>query len=73
MKSKEPIKHLNYISLTDELCKLGPDKEYLCRVKPDNTNELIQVDYGHLSKEGSLFVVNGIIKDHLLKLYDQAQ
>ena len=73
MKGKEPIKHLNYISLTDKLCKLGPDKEYLCRVKPDNTNELIQVDYGHLSKEGSLFIVNDIIKDHLLKLYDQAQ
>ena len=32
-------------------------------MKPNDTDDLIQVDYGHLSKEGSLFVVNNIIAD----------
>ena len=69
MKSRNFPKKLHYISLIDELCKLSSDKtHYECRVRPDNTNNLIQVDYGHLSKDGSIFVVNQFIKDFLLSL-----
>lgn len=35
--------------------------EYSCLVKVGDTGELIAVDYGHLSEEGSLFVVSTIL------------
>lgn len=70
MKKKQFTNHFHYISLIDQLCKYNAQsKEYFCRVRPSGINELMQVDYGHLSKEGSLFVVNNIISDKILHLY----
>ncbi|MDY6450725.1 acyltransferase family protein [Acinetobacter faecalis] len=68
MKKSKFMEHVHYISLIDHLCKFNNQK-YYCRVKPNDTNDLIQVDYGHLSKEGSLFVVNNIIADKISHLY----
>ena len=70
MKKKQFVNHFHYISLIDHLCKHNAQsKEYSCRVRLSNTNELMQIDYGHLSKEGSLFIVNNIIADKILYLY----
>ena len=68
MKKSKFMEHIHYISLIDHLCKFNNQK-YYCRVKPNDTNDLIQVDYGHLSKEGSLFVVNNIIANKISHLY----
>lgn len=58
-----------YISLINKLCKTNNlDNDYSCRVRT-NTDDLIQVDYGHLSKSGSLFVVDKILAEPLLQSY----
>lgn len=69
MKKRILPKNLTYVSVINGLCEKLPNQEYTCRVKPENSDNLIQVDYGHLSKEGSLFVVNNIISDELLNIY----
>lgn len=69
MKKKVFPKNVIYISVIDGLCIKLSNQKYSCRVKPENSDNLIQVDYGHLSKEGSLFVVNLIIRDELLNIY----
>lgn len=56
-----------YISLISKLCKKNESGDYYCRVRTNN-NDLLQVDYGHLSKSGSLFVVNEILADSILRL-----
>jgi len=56
-----------YISLISKLCKKDESGDYYCRVRTNN-NDLLQVDYGHLSKSGSLFVVNEILADSILRL-----
>lgn len=67
---KHPI-GFEYISLIDELCKKNiADNKYYCRVRIEG--KLLQVDYGHLSEAGSLFVVNRIISNRLLALYNDA-
>lgn len=59
---------IQYISLVDSLC-YEEHKGTFCRVKVGDTNDsLIQVDYGHLSEEGSIFVANTILKEPLFKL-----
>lgn len=57
-----------YISLISKLCKKDESGDYYCRVRTNN-NDLLQVDYGHLSKSGSLFVVNEILADSILNTY----
>lgn len=52
-----------YISLIDHLCKLI-DGDLVCRVK-DGDGHLLQVDYGHLSSEGSTFIVNNYLKEYI--------
>ena len=69
MKKRVLPKNLTYVSVVNGLCEKLPNQKYTCRVKPENSNNLIQVDYGHLSKEGSLFVVNNIISYVLLHIY----
>lgn len=67
---KHPI-GFEYISLIDELCKKNiADNKYYCRVRTEG--KLFQVDYGHLSEAGSLFVINRIISNRLLVLYNDA-
>ncbi|TYK64772.1 acyltransferase family protein [Colwellia echini] len=66
MKNRFADAKLEYISLIDELCRLNTGK-YYCRVKV-NSGKLFQVDYGHLSDEGSLFVVNEILADKVIGL-----
>ena len=59
-----------YISLINKLCKKDEINNYYCRVRT-NDNNLLQVDYGHLSQSGSLFVVNEILADSILELYNK--
>lgn len=61
-----PLSGMKYISLIDQLC-LVRDGKYFCKVKLES-GELLQVDYGHLSDEGSIFVVNEILADEVKKL-----
>ncbi len=48
---------IKYISVTDQLCN-----EKGCLVKVDNQNTPLVWDYGHLSLEGSIYVVENFIK-----------
>jgi peptidoglycan/LPS O-acetylase OafA/YrhL len=58
-----------YLSLINNLCKKNDiNEKYYCRAK-SNEDDLLQVDYGHLSKSGSIFVVRNIISEPLLELY----
>ncbi|MGB6971745.1 MAG: SGNH hydrolase domain-containing protein, partial [Desulfobulbales bacterium] len=54
---------VHYISIMDELCK---DDE--CLFKVNNQGELLVYDYGHLTIEGSLYVVKNIIYPQLKKI-----
>lgn len=72
MKKINYSTNIKYISLIDNLCKKNNlDNNYKCRVRANSKEDLLQVDYGHLSKSGSIFVVNTIIAKELLKLYKQ--
>jgi len=57
---KYDYSEIEYISLTDKLC----DGNY-CLAKVDNDNTPLVWDYGHLSLEGSEFVVSNIVKDRI--------
>lgn len=59
-----------YISLIGKLCKKDKLENYYCRVRT-NTDDLLQVDYGHLSPSGSLFVANEILTKPILNLYNR--
>ena len=66
-KAKQIIFNLNdrrvkYISLIDQMCDLRSSK-YYCETKVGD--DLLQVDYGHLSKKGSIYVVNNYIKPYI--------
>lgn len=64
--------HIQYISLIKDLCQKDTiTAEYKCRVRASKERKLLQVDYGHLSDSGSLFVVNTIIFSKLLELYNK--
>ncbi|MER0325905.1 acyltransferase family protein [Vibrio vulnificus] len=57
-----------YISLTDKLCYFDDERmEQLCRVK-DESDNLLQVDYGHLSKNGSIFIVTNVLDEMVEKI-----
>lgn len=59
-------KGLEYISLIDKLCQ-HENSKYYCRTTVKN-GALLQMDYGHLSKEGSQFITNTILADNILKV-----
>lgn len=68
MKVLDLPHNIEYISLINSLCKLTELNQYSCRVKiNDDQYSLLQVDYGHLSEEGSIFVVDSIIKPYIIK------
>lgn len=62
-KIKNPS--VKYISLINQMCELRNDNKYYCQATIPTTNGLIQYDYGHLTKEGSLYVVNKYIKPNM--------
>lgn len=63
---------IEYISLIKSLCtNESPQGPYFCRVRTEN-GDLLQVDYGHLSISGSIFVVDSIISKRLMGLYIEA-
>ncbi|WOK32159.1 hypothetical protein [Pseudomonas syringae] len=37
-----------------------------CRVRPENSTSLLQIDSGHLSAEGSLYVVRNYVLPRLV-------
>ena len=53
---------VEYISLIDKMCEIRSSK-YYCETKIGT--DLIQVDYGHLSKKGSIYVVTNYIKPNI--------
>lgn len=53
---------IRYVSLIDQMCDLKNSK-YYCETKVGSN--LIQVDYGHLSKIGSIYVVKNYIKPNI--------
>lgn len=55
-----------YVDILSDLCKSSIDGKYFCRAKVNDT--LLVVDYGHLSEEGSIYVVEEIIMPKLSKL-----
>ncbi|MDR6543225.1 peptidoglycan/LPS O-acetylase OafA/YrhL [Acinetobacter bereziniae] len=66
-KAKTIVTNLNdhqvkYISLIDQMCDLRNSK-YYCETKIGS--DLLQVDYGHLSRKGSIYVVNNYIKPNI--------
>lgn len=66
-KAKIIVNNLNdhqikYISLINQMCDLKSSK-YYCETKIGS--DLLQVDYGHLSKKGSIYVVNNYIKPNI--------
>lgn len=74
-KKMKDIKYsdgMKYISLIDHLCeKDNLNNQYKCRVHATKGEDLLQVDYGHLSESGSLFVVNTILANQVLDLYGE--
>lgn len=64
IRAEKIVKNLNiddvsYISLIRQMCDVR-DSKYFCETKtPDG---LLQVDYGHLSKNGSIYIVKKYIK-----------
>ncbi|MDO5769764.1 MAG: SGNH hydrolase domain-containing protein, partial [Psychrobacter sp.] len=68
MNARSNNSSYEYISLISKLCRTDDFNNYYCRVRT-NDNDLLQVDYGHLSKSGSLFVVDEILAEPLLQSY----
>lgn len=71
-KAKNIFKQLNdpsvlYISLVDQMCSLKTDKKYYCQAVIPDTKGLLQYDYGHLTKEGSIYIVKNYIKPYISK------
>ncbi|MBD1220469.1 hypothetical protein IC789_13700 [Acinetobacter seifertii] len=63
-KAEQFVKKLNtpnvkYISLIKQMCDFNENK-YFCET--NNGDDLLQLDYGHLSKKGSIYVVDKYIK-----------
>ncbi len=64
-KAEEIVNKLNindvrYISLITQMCDIRNSK-YYCETK--TPNGLLQLDYGHLSKNGSIYIVKKYIKN----------
>ncbi|MCR3692788.1 acyltransferase family protein [Citrobacter freundii] len=53
-----------YISVTDKICKMNEGVNYCLARLPNG--ELTAVDYGHLTKDASIYISNKIIKEKLL-------
>ncbi|RMO88313.1 Acyltransferase protein [Pseudomonas syringae pv. philadelphi] len=51
---------IQFVSLIDKLCVADA-----CRVRPENSTSLLQIDSGHLSAEGSLYVVRNYVLPQL--------
>ncbi|WP_296204697.1 acyltransferase family protein [Psychrobacter sp. UBA3962] len=68
MRSLAEESEFQYISLISKLCIKNTDENIKCRVYT-NDQKLIQTDYGHLSREGSRFIVRNIIEKPLLNIY----
>ena len=64
MISKSKTDRYEYISLINKLCKKDNSDDYYCKVRT-NKKDLLQVDYGHLSKSGSIFVVDEILANYI--------
>jgi len=56
-----------FIDVFSQLCKAS-ENQFSCLVKMDD-DSLIAVDYGHLSKAGSKYVVSKIIQPVLIQYY----
>lgn len=56
---------VKYISLINQMCELRNDGKYYCQASIEETNGLMQYDYGHLTKEGSTYVVRKYIKPYI--------
>lgn len=56
------IEGVSYISLIRKMCDVRGSK-YYCETKTQNG--LLQLDYGHLSKNGSLYIVDKYIKPYI--------
>ncbi|WP_019671754.1 acyltransferase family protein [Psychrobacter lutiphocae] len=70
MMKKQPTEEYHYLSLVQDLCTVA-EGVYACRVRGyDDT--LLQVDYGHLSQQGSIYVVNEVLGQPILDLYQAA-
>ncbi|EPN16247.1 acyltransferase family protein, partial [Pseudomonas syringae pv. actinidiae ICMP 18804] len=52
---------IQFVSLIDKLCIADA-----CRVRPENSTSLLQIDSGHLSAEGSLYVVRNYVLPRLV-------
>ncbi|KPX30985.1 MULTISPECIES: acyltransferase family protein [Pseudomonas syringae group] len=52
---------IRFVSLIDKLCIADA-----CRVRPEDSNSLLQIDSGHLSAEGSLYVVRNYVLPQLM-------
>lgn len=60
-----------YISLIKEMCREdASSNNRSCRAFTPN-DRLIQTDYGHLSRDGSVYVVNNILSNPILNVYSQ--
>jgi len=60
MKLKYQKHHIEYVSLIEKLCN-----EKGCLAKVDDHNTPLVWDYGHLSKEGAIFVMNNVVKQRI--------
>lgn len=54
--------NVSYISLINKMCE-ERDSKYFCETKAGDN--LLQVDYGHLSRQGSIYVVNKYLKPNI--------
>jgi len=66
MSQKALPSNITYFSMIDEICH---EKQalYYCRVKTDN-NDVLQIDDGHLSDKGSLYIVDQILSKTIMDL-----
>ncbi|WP_163929962.1 acyltransferase family protein [Paraferrimonas sp. SM1919] len=62
-KNKAASSDVNYISLLDSLCYAKKGKNF-CLARLDGG--ILQIDYGHLSPLGSVYIVENILKKELL-------
>ena len=69
MKKYQFSSDITYISLIDKLCHFEGSK-ISCKARV-NHSDLLQVDYGHLSKEGSLDVVSNLIQPKVVSLLNR--
>jgi hypothetical protein len=67
LRTKMSNGSLIFVNVFDELCSLKSNK-YYCLVRIGSDDDLIAVDYGHLSMEGSEYVVKKLYYPHIKSL-----